>query len=183
MKTFQMWSVVTALAFAAAVSAQTPETRPNPMPSTSDTEGTAADRTPPGKTATDTATDPAANPQPSTSPTEGTAADRTPPGKTPTAATGRDMVGTAVVSKDEAPLGTVVEVVFDAQGQPEFVVIATEEGESAAVPYRTASSMRTGNKVVMDKSRLERAPTVKQGEWQGRSGTWKEDASRYWNKG
>lgn len=62
------------------------ETRQQPLPSTRRTEGTAADRTPPGATPTrgETGVGTGVNPAPSTSPTEGTAADRTPPGETPT---------------------------------------------------------------------------------------------------
>jgi len=189
MNTLQTCSVAVALVFAATVLAQ--ETPPAPMPSTSQTEGTAADRTPPEETPTrDTGADTTVGPQPSTSETEGTAADRTSPGKTPTTSgtaststAARAMVGATVVSSDKATLGKVVDVVFDATGQPEFVVISTEQGKAAAVPYRTANEMKSGNQVVIDKSRLQRAPTVKQGEWRSRSDTWKEDSSRYWDKG
>lgn len=60
--------------------------RPQPQPSTSRAEGTAADRTPPGATPKrgEPGLGTGVNPAPSTSPTEGTAADSTPPGKTPT---------------------------------------------------------------------------------------------------
>lgn len=192
MNTLQTWSALVALALATTL-AQSQETSPPPMPSTSETEGTAADRTPPGETptrdqrpATETNTpSDSMGPQPSTSETEGTAADRTPPGKTPTGttATAREMVGATVVGADKATLGKVVDVVFDAKGQPEFVVISTEQGKSAAVPYRTASAMKSGKQVVIDKSKLQRAPTVKQGEWRSQSETWKEDSSRYWDQG
>jgi hypothetical protein len=166
------------------------ETTVNPQPSTSQAEGTAADRTPPGKTETGAmaGAETTVNPQPSTSPTEGTAADRTAPGKTPTrtaeasGATHNKMVGANVVSADKAPLGTVSEVVFDSKGQPEFVIIAAQ-GEKTAVPYQAASSMMSGNQVVIDGARLEGAPKVKQGEWQSGSKSWRTDASRYWNEG
>ena len=89
----------------------------------------------------------------------------------------------SVVSSAQAPLGKVVDVVFDAQGQPEFVVISTQQGKAAAVPYEAATAMKSGNKVVIEQSRLQQAPTVKEGEWRGRSQTWKDDSSRYWSKG
>jgi hypothetical protein len=188
MNTLPTYAALAALGFAAAGLAQAPETPQPPTPSTSETEGTAADRTAPGKTPTreTPSTDTETHPQPSTSPTEGTAADRTPPGKTPTggaSTAGQEMVGSAVVSSDQTPLGKVVEVVFDAKGQPEFVVIATHQGQTAAVPYKTASAGKSANKVVVDESRLKRAPTLKQGEWRGESDTWKMDSSRYWGKG
>lgn len=160
----------------------------DPRPATSPTEGTAADRTPPGETPTHRPDAQQQGPQPSTSPTEGTAADRTPPGRTQTmkeAAAGRhgqgtELVGVAVVSPGDAPLGQVVDVVFDSTNQPAYVVISSE-GESAAVPYAVANSMRTADKIVIDRSRLEAAPKVKQGEWKSEaSGSWKKESSRYW---
>ncbi len=207
MNTLQTCGVLAALSLASAAFAQTqdrPSTSSTPSttqtqgataPSTSPTEGTAADRTAPGETPTrqmgeaDTS-GMTTGPQPSTSPTEGTAADSTPPGKTPTtsdtASTSQassEMVGATVVSSDQSELGKVVDVVFDAKGQPEFVVVSTEQGKAAAIPYQTATQMKSGNKVVIDESRLQRAPTVKEGEWRGRSETWKDDSSRYWSKG
>jgi PRC-barrel domain len=159
------------------------------QPSTAETEGTAADRSPPGKTQTApmAGAETTVSPQPSTSPTEGTAADRTAPGKTPTRTAeasgtrGKEMMGANVVSSDQAPLGTVADVTLDAAGQPEFVVIAVQ-GQETAVPYRTASSMMSGNKLVMDRSRLQGAPKIKQGERRGGSTAWKNDASQYWNE-
>jgi sporulation protein YlmC with PRC-barrel domain len=171
----------------AAAQAQQP---PDPRPATSETEGTAADRTPPNQRATrpaapgETQTDP----RPSTNPAEGTAADRTPPGRTSTTV-GADpsqrseLVGVAVVTPRGAAIGEVVDVVFDAVSQPAFVVIASE-GTTAAVPYSVASSMKSGDKVVMDESRLKSAPKVKQGEWRSKSNeNWKGNSTRYWEKG
>lgn len=188
MNKLQTCSGLAVLLISAAALAQEQETPPRQTPSTSQTEGTAADRTPPGETPTQgTARDPstAVDPRPSTSETEGTAADRTSPDKASTVS-GRasaEIVGRQVVSRTDAPLGKVVEVVFDAKGQPDFVVIASE-GKAAAVPYAAANSMMSGDKIVIDQSRLSRAPKVKQGEWRDASSTgWKSDSQRYWNKG
>lgn len=213
MNTLKTCGAVAALTLGAAAFAQTQDTPSTPttpsssqtqrtqgegtaMPSTSQAEGTAADRSAPGNTPTrqmgaaDTTTGTTASPQPSTSQTEGTAADSTPPGKTPTTGTastsqqqGRELVGASVVGSNQSALGKVVDVVFDSKGQPEFVVVSTDQGKVAAIPYETATQMKSGNKVVIDQSRLQRAPTVKQGEWRGQSDTWKDDASRYWNEG
>jgi sporulation protein YlmC with PRC-barrel domain len=99
MKQLHAWAFAAAISLAtAAVTAQTetkPESTPtpeqsSPAPSTSPTEGTAADTTPPGETPTQGGTttqdpsSPTASPAPSTSQTEGTAADSTPPGETAT---------------------------------------------------------------------------------------------------
>ena len=180
-------SVVTALIVSGSAFVQAQETQP---PTPASREGKASERVVPGRTPTQEATVPgeAANPAPSTSPTEGTAADSTPPGKTttmsdrPAKSDTSKIVGREVVSATNAPLGKVTEVVFDAQGQPDFVVI-TSEGKSAAVPYATANSMARGNKIVMDQSRLSQAPKVKPGEWRNSSGNWKSDSQRYWDKG
>ena len=188
-------SIAAALGFVGVVAAQEPQMPPPVQPSTSETEGTAADRTPPGETPTqatprETMPSQAENPRPSTPETEGTAADRTPPGETPTmqgdaAKRGTqhsEIVGAAVVTTGDAPLGEVVDVVFDATNQPEFVVISSE-GKSMAVPYAVASSMMTADRIVMDRSRLQAAPKVKEGQWRGEaSGSWKKESARYWDE-
>jgi sporulation protein YlmC with PRC-barrel domain len=180
-----------ALIFLGAALAQAQQTPQRPEPATQPTEGTAADRTRPGATPTETAPTQEEDPRPSTSETEGTAADSTPPGRASTtqgAATQRgaqrsELVGAAVVTNTEAPLGEVVDVVFDAKNQPAFVVISTE-GKSVAVPYSVATSMKTSDKIVMDRARLQGAPKVKEGEWKTMPrGGWKDESARYWNRG
>jgi uncharacterized protein YrrD len=97
---------------------------------------------------------------------------------------GRDIVGASVISeKKQAPVGKVVDVVFSASNQPEFVVIESA-GKNVAVPYSVANaSMSANNKIMIDESRLHAAPKVKQGEWRSKSqGTWKQDAMKYWER-
>jgi PRC-barrel domain len=131
---------------------------------------------------------------PSTSKTAG-AADRASPGDTPPVSgrtarspataegSGEELVGASVVTRTNAPLGQVTEVVFDSKQQPAFVIISTED-QSSAVPYAAASSMMSGDKVVIDQSRLQAAPKLKQGEWKHQSDAkWQADAARYWNRG
>jgi hypothetical protein len=183
MSKLHIFSIAAALGFIGAT-AQAQQTQP-PEPSTRQTEGTAADKAQPGATPTQGAPTQAENPRPSTSQTEGTAADSTPPGRTPTgqgAAQHSELVGAAVVSPTEAPLGKVVEVVFDSKNQPEFVVIAAE-GKAVAVPYSVASSMKTADKIVMERAKLQAAPKVKEGEWRNQSGAWKDESARYWDRG
>ncbi|MGH8177347.1 MAG: PRC-barrel domain-containing protein [Steroidobacter sp.] len=188
--------ILTAIGLAGAAIAQEPATPRNPTPSTNPAEGTAADRTQPGETRTrEDARDPSTDPRPSTSQAEGTAADRTQPGDTSTisgkaarspaaaASSAQQLVGASVVTKSDTPLGEVTDVVFDAKQQPAFVIISAA-GESAAVPYAAASSMMSGDKVVIDQSRLQSAPKVKQGEWRDQSSKkWQTDAKRYWERG
>ena len=96
---------------------------------------------------------------------------------------GQKLVGASVVTRTNAPLGQVTEVVFDSKQQPAFVIISTED-QSSAVPYAAASSMMSGDKVVIDQSKLRAAPKLKQGEWKHQSDAkWQADAARYWNRG
>jgi hypothetical protein len=176
-------ALVALLTGALAQAQQQPQQQP--QPSTSETEGTAADKTPPGQTPTQTVPSQAQNPRPSTSETEGTAADRTPPGQTPTTQgeARSELVGATVVSPSDAPLGKVVDVVFDAKSQPAFVVISSG-GSATAVPFAVASSMMAEDKMVVDQARLKAAPKVKQGEWRSdSSSSWKQEATRYWERG
>jgi hypothetical protein len=189
-----IFSLALALGFlgAASVNAQQPQP---PQPSTHPAEGTAGDRTKPGETPTqDTMPRQPTDPRPSTSEAEGTAADRTPPGRTPTTTgqstargqmgdkMGRELVGASVVSEQQAPVGKVVDVVFSASNQPEFVVIESE-GKQVAVPYSVANANMSANKIMIDESRLQAAPKMKQGEWRSKTeGTWKKDATRYWER-
>ena len=188
-----IFSLALALGFlgAASVNAQQPQPRP---------EGSQSQEIKPGESPTQATTPPpysTEDPRPATSPTEGTAADQTPPGRTPTTtdptgargqqmgdkAMGRDMVGASVISeKKQAPVGKVVDVVFSASNQPEFVVIESA-GKTVAVPYSVANANMSANKIMIDESRLQAAPKVKQGEWRSKSeGTWKKDATRYWER-
>lgn len=190
MNKLHMCVLLSALIVASATTmAQLPTqttTPQSPAPSTSPGEGTAADQTPPGETATrGTPRDVAQPAGPATSPTEGTAADRTPPARGEAGGTMQpELVGLQVVSPSNAPIGEVVDVVFDSQGRPDYVVIASQ-GDNAAVPFQTASSMMEGGKVIIDQSKLQQAPKLEQGEWreEGDNASWKQDATRYWDQG
>jgi PRC-barrel domain len=123
---------------------------------------------------------------PAVTPTEGDTSPVTAPAAEPGASSGTaavKIVGRAVVTAGDAPLGKVSEVVFDSRGQPEFVVVSVE-GKNSAVPYALATSMLDGDKLVLDKDRLQAAPKVKESEWRDQSSSeWKNDATRYWERG
>jgi hypothetical protein len=187
--TFSIAAIVL-LAVAASSQAQQPTTPPA-GPATSPTEGTAADRTRPGQTPTQTAPRQAEDPRPATSETEGTAADRTSPGSATTGggdaakrgAQRSELVGAAVVSSADAPLGEVVDVVFDARNQPSFVVIESQ-GKAVAVPYAAANSMKKADKIVIEQSRLQGAPKLEEGAWRDpASKRWQQESTRYWERG
>lgn len=190
-----IFSLALALGFLGAASVDAQQQQPRP---TNPPEATRPDEVKPGESPTQATTPPpysTEDPRPATSQTEGTAADQTAPGRTPTdpAAArgqqmgdkmmGRDMVGASVISeKKQAPVGKVVDVVFSASNQPEFVVIESA-GKTVAVPYSVANANMSANKIVIDESRLQAAPKMKQGEWRSKSeGTWKKDATRYWER-
>lgn len=146
-----------------------------------------SERTKPGESPTEAMTpaEQQQDPRPATSQTEGTAADRTMPGRTPTGEMARrsEIIGAAVVTTANAPLGKVVDVVFDAAKQPAFVVIESA-GKATAVPYSVASSMKADDKIVIDQSRLQAAPKVKSGEWRSETNaSWKQEATKYWERG
>jgi hypothetical protein len=136
-----------------------PRQEQDPRPSTSQTEGTAADRTAPGRTPTTQGEATTGNDQ------------------------GSDIVGAAVVSTANAQLGEVVDVVFDAAKQPAFVVIESK-GKTVAMPYATADSMKRADKIVVDQVRLQAAPKIEEGAWRDQSNTgWRQDSTRYWQRG
>ncbi|PZN35058.1 MAG: hypothetical protein DIU71_01040 [Proteobacteria bacterium] len=130
--------------------------RQQTTPSTSGTEGTAADRTPPGETPTGVA---------------GSAAD---PGTA-------EIVGAEVVSEeDQTEIGSVVDVVLDEQQQQAEFLVIDSEGQMAAVPYSQQLFAVSEDKVVIDEQRLRDAPKLEQGEWRGGSDAWKDESMNYW---
>jgi hypothetical protein len=163
----------------------------NPSPSTQQTEGTTenhrAPTAPPTRDSTLTGpSDMGGPPQPSTGSSESAAV--TQESEQPTPATGTQtqvaaepaIAGTEVVSVSDQPLGSVVETVFDSQGQPAFVVISS--GESmAALPYDAARTMMSGQKLVIDRTRLAQAPKVQPGEWHENQ-SWQAPSTRYWSQ-
>ena len=194
-------SLALALGFlgAASVNAQQQEPQQQPQPAKPGSTGGLRPGESP-REAVDQAMPPreSVDPRPSTSNTEGTSADRSSPGRTPTNEgqstqgqmsdnqmgdkMGREMVGASVISEKQAPVGRVVDVVFSASNQPEFVVIESA-GKQVAVPYSVANANMSANKIVIDESRLQSAPKMKQGEWRSKTeGSWKKDATRYWDK-
>jgi hypothetical protein len=93
------------------------------------------------------------------------------------------LVGLDVISPAGDPLGSVVDVVTDATGGPGYVVISAS-GKNAVLPYTSAAAMVHDNAVVIDKSRLAGAPTVKQDAWKNPSSkSWRTESDRYWSKG
>jgi hypothetical protein len=89
--------------------------------------------------------------------------------------------GSLVQSPAGQTIGRVKDIVPDTNtGGPAYVVISTRAG-STAVPYAIIAPMFQSGHVVLDRSRLESAPRVRESQLRDRSdGTWKEQADRYW---
>jgi hypothetical protein len=91
--------------------------------------------------------------------------------------------GMDVQSKTGEPVGTVLDVVPSATGNPAYVVIADQSGSNTAVPYIAARKMVHDNKVIVDTKRLQNAPKVPQSQLQDRSNKeWQGKADSYWGK-
>jgi sporulation protein YlmC with PRC-barrel domain len=175
MKQMQVLSVVLALSAAGAVWAQNqPQTA---QPSTSPTEGTAADQTPPGQTPTQgtTSTPSTVDPTPSTNPAEGTAADSTPPpGQTATGSSARmagagsatrqasKMIGMKVQTPAGKNIGAVKDLVIDSSGSVSDLIVDRQQssgGKSRLVslPWSEARSMIREDALVLDQAKLDQA--------------------------
>jgi sporulation protein YlmC with PRC-barrel domain len=203
MKRVEILSLMVALGAIGAAGAQTSNTAEqtptpgttNSAPATSRTEGTAADRTPPGATPTREVDPGTVNPVPATSRAEGTAADRSPPEETPVRGTaasqaseqvttrmaagsqnkmqqdrrGSKLIGTAVRDSQGETLGEVKDIIVDPQtGTITHAVIAQSGADSAqllAVPWKTLQPMMREGWVTIDQARLKQAPAFESGQW------------------
>jgi hypothetical protein len=188
MKKLHVYGFIAALAFGAVTVAQE---------ATAPQRDSSSERVTPGETPTkdeQKAVREVSAATSSTKGTEGAASENTPSRDAPPVSVrsekspdaegaGEEFVGAPVVTRANAPLGRVTEVVFDSKQQPAFVIISTED-QSSAVPYAAASSMMSDDKVVIDQSKLKAAPKLKEGEWkQQSSAKWQADAARYWGRG
>jgi hypothetical protein len=71
---------------------------------------------------------------------------------------------------------------MDAQHMPEYAVISTGSDTMTAVPYKTVMSMIKGNKVILDRAKLQNSPQVAQSELRDKSNSkWRADADKYWS--
>jgi PRC-barrel domain protein len=90
------------------------------------------------------------------------------------------LVGLPVESASGEQLGSVVDIVRNKAGTPEYAVVAIDT-DTTAVPYETALAMVRNDKVVMSAKKLAAAPKVKQSEWLDEAHTaWRQDSDRYW---
>lgn len=94
------------------------------------------------------------------------------------------IMGATVETPQGEPIGQVVDVMSSGQGQEPSYVVISADGKNTVVPYSAISMMMKNNRIVMDQSRLQSAPTVEQGEWRDDpNGSWKMQADQYWGQG
>jgi hypothetical protein len=91
--------------------------------------------------------------------------------------------GTRVQNPAGEAIGTVADIVPNVRtGRPGYVVIATASGLKTAVPYAAIVPKVHDGHIVLDRSRLERAPSVRDSELQDHSNTrWQKQADQYWS--
>jgi hypothetical protein len=90
--------------------------------------------------------------------------------------------GAKVLSPTGELIGAVKDIVPSPQdGRPEYVLIATSTGNTAAPYSALVSTMQNGH-IVLNRSRLEHSPTVKDQQLLDRSDmAWKKQADQYWH--
>jgi hypothetical protein len=93
---------------------------------------------------------------------------------------GKVSSGMEVQSESGEPLGVVIDII-PGPSDAHYVVIATPGGNATPVPYSTAKSMVRNDKLVIDRSRFDKAPKVQQSEDRS-SQTWQNKADNYWGK-
>ena len=112
---------------------------------------------------------------------------RIPPTRMAEAATEGNKDGLSAGAMVKSPagetIGTVKDVVPDPRtGQPSYVLVATQSGANAAIPYSTIAPMFSNGHVVLDRSRLEAAPRVSDSQLRNESDkTWQQKAQKYWS--
>jgi hypothetical protein len=127
-------------------------------------------------------TDPTSRAERPTSPSESDPA--TSPARLAEAASaGKLSAGTVVQSPAGAAIGTVQDFVPDPRtGQPSYVVVNTRSGANTAIPYSTLAPMFSNGRVILDQSRLDKAPRVTNSQLRNQSDhTWQQRAQQYWN--
>jgi hypothetical protein len=77
-----------------------------------------------------------------------------------TAPPARSLVGTPVQTPQGEKLGTVEEVLVDEAGGREFVMLQIGADKYAALPRSAVSVMMRNRVLILDRARLEGAPTV-----------------------
>lgn len=86
-------------------------------------------------------------------------------------------------------LGTVKDIIVDQQGKLTHVIVSYGGtlglgNKLAAVPWEQASHMMSGSHLVLQKEKLQSAPSFTESEWPNlASSSWSTTADQYWQQG
>jgi len=96
------------------------------------------------------------------------------------------LIGKNVETSTGDTIGEVKDLVIDDMGKVTHLIVSHGRLGStklAAVPYDAAKQMMRGDKLVMDKTRLENAPSFEESSYPDMSSTtWSSSADRYWER-
>jgi sporulation protein YlmC with PRC-barrel domain len=103
-------------------------------------------------------------------------------GKSAATTRASDLMGMEVVLEKGDTVGTIKDLVMDNQtGHVQYVVVATDEGDYRAIPWKTLALYQGDNAkdryfiLGMEQNRFNKAPAIPQKEWQTFSpNTWTE---------
>jgi sporulation protein YlmC with PRC-barrel domain len=138
----------------------------NPLPSTSPTEGTAADRTPPGQTRTPGQTPSSEHSSSNTSSANAASGDSSSSDRTrvATASTARghsvsQLIGASVQGTGGEAVGTVQDIVIDDSGKVAAMVVqssgsSSSAGQGTSIPWSAVRSVEPDGKVTVDSSSM-----------------------------
>ena len=94
------------------------------------------------------------------------------------------LIGKNVESPTGDTIGEVNDVVIDAEGKATHVIVSAGRPGSTkmvAVPYQTLKQAMKGETVVLDRTRLENAPSFEESNFPNvASSTWSSETDRYW---
>lgn len=96
------------------------------------------------------------------------------------------LIGRNVETSTGDTIGEVKEIVIDDSGRITHVIVSHGRLGStrlAPVPYQAARQMMRGDKLVIDRTRLENAPSFEEASYPDMSSsTWSSSADRYWER-
>lgn len=102
---------------------------------------------------------------------------------------GSKIIGMSVQSAAGESLGTVKDIIVDQQGKLTHVIVSYGGtlglgNKLAAVPWEQASHMMSGSHLVLQKEKLQSAPSFTESEWPNlASSSWSTTADQYWQQG
>jgi hypothetical protein len=106
--------------------------------------------------------------------------------KTPSPVRASAIIGMPVQSFTGELIGEVKDIILETNGTATHVVVSYGGafgigGKLVAMPWVAAAAMMSGNRLVVDRLRLQRAPTLPDNKWPDLANRgWSTEADRYW---